>query len=103
MRGILPREYRRRLSGWRRDPQSGQIPANGHWDGSYTGDSEFQRPGRTGRVVWRWNGKEHTQLVALSSTASTSFPPGLAASAYNPQRRLRPNRAPCSVHCQRTR
>ena len=29
-----------------------------------------------------------------------TFRPGLAASAYNPQRRLRPNRAPCSVRQQ---
>ena len=47
--------------------------------------------------------RKYTEPVALSSTASTSFPPGLAASAYNPQRRLRPNRAPCSVHRQPTR
>ena len=47
--------------------------------------------------------KEYTEPVALSSTASTSFPPGLAASAYDPQRRLRPNRAPCSVQCRRKR
>ena len=45
-------------------------------------------PGRT---------KENTEPVAPSSTTPTSFPPGLAASAYDPQVRLQPRSAPCSV------
>jgi hypothetical protein len=40
--------------------------------------------------------------VAPSSTTPTSFPPGLAASAYDPQERLQPRSAPCSVLRQPT-
>jgi hypothetical protein len=50
-------------------------------------------PGRT---------KENTEPVAPSSTTPTSFPPGLAASAYDPQERLQPRSAPCSVPRQPT-
>ena len=55
-------------------------------------------PPEPNALWWRWMERSNTEPVALSSTVSTSFPPGLSASAYNPQRRLRPNRAPCSVH-----
>src|SRR5258707_1107708 len=46
--------------------------------------------------------EENTEPVAPSSTTPTSFPPGLAASAYNPQERLQPRSAPCSVPRQPT-
>ena len=45
---------------------------------------------------------KNTEPVAPSSTTPTSFPPGLAASAYDPQERLQPRSAPCSVHHQPT-
>jgi hypothetical protein len=41
-----------------------------------------------------------TEPVAPSSTIPTSFPPGLSASAYDPQEWLRPRSAPYSVHGQ---
>src|SRR5262245_25153292 len=44
--------------------------------------------------------QENTEPVAPSSTIPTSFPPGLAASAYDPQEWLRPRSAPYSVHGQ---
>src|SRR5262252_7289590 len=44
--------------------------------------------------------QENTEPVAPSSTIPTSFPPGLAASAYDPQEWLRPRSAPYSVHSQ---
>jgi hypothetical protein len=40
---------------------------------------------------------KNTEPVAPSFTTPTSFPPGLAASAYDPQERLQPRSAPCSV------
>jgi hypothetical protein len=43
---------------------------------------------------------KNTEPVAPSSTTPTSFPPGLAASAYDPQERLQPRSAPYSVHRQ---
>ena len=47
--------------------------------------------------------QENTEPVAPSSTTPTSFPPGLAASAYDPQEGLQPRSAPCSVlHQPRT-
>jgi hypothetical protein len=39
--------------------------------------------------------RKNTEPVAPSSTTPTSFPPGLAASAYDPQERLQPRSAPC--------
>jgi hypothetical protein len=75
------------------------------------------RPGRRGlsrvwavcpgcRIVHSVQTKAHrtgnTEPVAPSSTTPTSFPPGLAASAYDPQERLQPRSAPCSVHHQPT-
>src|SRR6476661_8649273 len=56
-------------------------------------------PAMLGRVAAHGS-KENTEPVAPSSTTPTSFPPGLAASAYDPQERLQPRSAPCSVHCQ---
>jgi hypothetical protein len=44
--------------------------------------------------------QENTEPVAPSSTTPASFPPGLAASAYDPQEWLQPRSTPCSVHGQ---
>jgi hypothetical protein len=51
--------------------------------------------------LFAWT-KKNTEPVAPSSTTPTSFPPGLAASAYDPQERLQPRSAPCSVPRQPT-
>src|SRR6476619_1450326 len=58
-------------------------------------------PAMLGRVAAHGS-KENTEPVAPSSTTPTSFPPGLAASAYDPQERLQPRSAPCSVLRQPT-
>jgi hypothetical protein len=58
-------------------------------------------PAMLGRVAAHGS-KENTEPVAPSSTTPTNFPPGLAASAYDPQERLQPRSAPYSVHRQPT-